>query len=248
MNHREEPAVVLEWDSHFFGLRIARANAGRLSEESVGGLIEWAESEGVRCLYLLADAQHAPTARLAVRHGFEPVDVRLSLGWEPPAGRPALEASANVRCWREDDVPALRELARASHRDSRFYFDGRFSSELCDRLYEVWIEKSCRGWADHVLVAERQGRVAGYLSCHREADGSSRIGLVAVARDARGSGLGTELVHEIQRCMLAEGRAPCRVVTQARNVAGQRLYQRCGFLTEQVGVWYHRWAPGGEAK
>lgn len=246
MTRPDEPGVLLDWDSRFFGLRVARATEQRLSEESARRLVEWADGEGVQCLYLLADPAHAETARLAPRHGFEPVDVRLTLAWEPRAGSQAVAPSPHVRPWQEDDLPALRELARSSHQTSRFYFDARFPRPLCDRLYEEWIERSCRGWAEVVLVAELGGEPAGYLSCHHEADASSRIGLVAVADGARGSGLGAELVREAQRRVQSEGRVPCRVATQARNVAAQRLYQRHGFLTEEVGVWYHRWAAGEE--
>ena len=39
-----------------------------------------------------------------------------------------------------------------------------------------------------------------------------------------------------------------KVVTQGRNIAGQRLYQRCGFLTRSVELWYHKWYPAVEVK
>ena len=31
------------------------------------------------------------------------------------------------------------------------------------------------------------------------------------------------------------------VVTQGRNARAQRLYQRAGFVTESVRLWFHRW-------
>jgi dTDP-4-amino-4,6-dideoxy-D-galactose acyltransferase len=32
-----------------------------------------------------------------------------------------------------------------------------------------------------------------------------------------------------------------QVVTQGRNLAAQRLYQRAGFLTADLKLWYHKW-------
>jgi dTDP-4-amino-4,6-dideoxy-D-galactose acyltransferase len=30
--------------------------------------------------------------------------------------------------------------------------------------------------------------------------------------------------------------------TQGRNIVMQRLFQKCGFVTRSVELWYHRWA------
>jgi dTDP-4-amino-4,6-dideoxy-D-galactose acyltransferase len=32
-----------------------------------------------------------------------------------------------------------------------------------------------------------------------------------------------------------------QVVTQGRNILAQRMYQRSGFVTHTVKLWYHRW-------
>jgi hypothetical protein len=32
-----------------------------------------------------------------------------------------------------------------------------------------------------------------------------------------------------------------KTVTQGRNIPAQRTYQRCGFQTAAVQLWYHRW-------
>ncbi len=31
------------------------------------------------------------------------------------------------------------------------------------------------------------------------------------------------------------------VVTQGRNIAPQKLYQKCGFISYSTMIWYHRW-------
>ncbi len=31
------------------------------------------------------------------------------------------------------------------------------------------------------------------------------------------------------------------VVTQGKNIPAQRAYQRCGFITRSVELWFHKW-------
>ena len=40
---------------------------------------------------------------------------------------------------------------------------------------------------------------------------------------------------------VARGIDRVQVVTQGRNVRAQRVYQRCGFVSAQLQLWYHRW-------
>ena len=82
----------------------------------------------------------------------------------------------------------------------------------------------------------------GYVSCHLDGeDGAGRIGLVAVSSHARGDGLGRTLVLAALRWFEEQGVGTVRVVSQARNCEAQRLYQRCGFVTDSVHLWYHKW-------
>jgi dTDP-4-amino-4,6-dideoxy-D-galactose acyltransferase len=153
---------------------------------------------------------------------------------------PARDATA-IRSAREADIPALRALAAASHTASRFFADGSFDRARCAELYAVWIEKSCRGWADRVLVAEHEGRIAGYLSCHVRDGSRGEIGIVAVAPEAQGRGLGAQLVDASVEWFAERELARVTVVTQGRNTGAQRLYQSRGFRTSSVHLWHHLW-------
>jgi len=199
----------------------------------------WCAAEQIRCLYLLADGTDPGTARIADANGFRFVDFRVVLETyltaEPPPPRSTVRPATN------GDVPGLAEIARASHTDSRFYFDGGFPRDRCDALYATWIEKSCReGFADAVLVAEHDDRTAGYVSCTIR-DGVGQIGLIAVGASARGAGHGISLVRSALRWFHERGANRITVVTQGRNVQAQRLYQRCGFVSRGGDPWFHRW-------
>lgn len=237
------PLTLCPWDTAFFGLPIARLGTARLTPELMRPIREWCDAQRVRCLYFLADADDRQTVRLAEEHGFTFVDVRVTFErpGNAPAANPTLPAGACVRTAQADDIPALQAIARVSHRDSRFYFDGRFPVERCDALYATWIERSCHGLADQVFVGQCDGQVAGYTTVKQTAPETAEIGLVGVAAPAQGRGLGPALIRAAVEWSAARGVARIVVVTQGRNRAAQRLYQRCGFLTHLSQLWYHRW-------
>jgi len=227
----------LEWDSQFFGLRIARLTERYLTAEGAAAVRHWCEANRIDCLYFLADADDAQTVTLAQANGFQLVDIRVTLGCKPGRGEPA----PAVRPFQPADAPELRKIARVSHRDSRFYYDARFPRWQCDALYQTWIGRSINGWADAVLVAECDGRPAGYVSCHLVPPSAGSIGLIAVSEHCRRRGLGRQLMAAALEYFGQNGVEQATVVTQARNVDSQRLYQCCGFLTQSVQLWYHCW-------
>lgn len=245
MTHAQPKEVIcryLEWDSQFFGKRIARLNRERLAESDVLQMLAWCAEQGIDCLYFLADSADARTSRLAERNGFALVDLRVTfervvgdehhLSSEP--------ADPRTRLASQRDAEALRRLARRLHRDTRFYFDEHFERSQCDLLYETWIDKSLNSSDQTVFVADAASQVAGYVSCQTDGD-ESHIGLLGVAEAKARTGLGTALVQRFLAWSTEQGARRATVVTQGRNIAAQRLYQRCGFLTSSVQHWYHRW-------
>jgi dTDP-4-amino-4,6-dideoxy-D-galactose acyltransferase len=244
------PCRVLDWDSAFFARRIARLDASRLTPELAEDALAWSKTHAVECLYFLADSDDPDTVRVAEDHGFRQVDLRVTLqarldsqGLTPASHtKPAALAPCLTRSFAPADLPALRALARVSHRDSRFYADPNFPTSRCDDLYETWIEKSCQeGYADAVLVGEQGGVAVGYVSCHRGERDTGQIGLFAVDVAHRGRGVGGALVTAALDWFAARSARVVTVVTQGRNVGAQRLYQRGGFATHAVQLWYHKW-------
>ena len=228
---------ILEWDTQFFGVTIARIDPSALVNDS-GAVTAWGQTH-VDCAYLTADAADQPALDAAGAHGFRLIDLRVTLELSL-AGRELPPVPAAIRQAAASDLPYLKQIARLSHRDSRFYVDERFDRARCDELYDIWITKSVGGWADQVVVAEVDGTTAGYVTCHRRAD-HGEIGLVGVSGAHRGGGLGmamtTAALHWFNDCGLSR----VSVVTQGRNAAGLRLYQRVGFAVRTIEATFHRW-------
>jgi GNAT superfamily N-acetyltransferase len=234
----DEPCRYLEWDSRFFGVEIGQVASARFDAPAVAAVDCWCAERRIDCLYFLAD-EPGPSTACAEDAGFRLVDVRVEL--ERALVPPPAATDPRIRPAEARDLPALRAIARTSHRDSRFYRDGHFPHERCDALYETWIEKSCQGRAAGVLVADLDGTVGGYVTCEQPAPAAGRIGLFAVAAAERGHGVGSALVAGALAWLGARGVQTVAVATQGRNVAAQQLYQAAGFRTAALRLWYHRW-------
>ncbi len=237
--------AVQDWETAFFGIKTARVRPGRLGPgDDLAQALAQCRDDRVQVVHFLVDGDDDAAARAAEANGFHLVDVRVTLSWRA-AGPSAVgngQDALLLRPHRPEDVPALRAIAGSSYFDTRYYHDGRYEQAQCAELYATWIARSCDGMAERVIVAERGGEVIGYVSCHHpERSEEGKIGLVGVASAARGLGVGQGLVAAAQRWFKERRVALVSVVTQGRNVAAQRLYQRAGFVTASTQLWYHRW-------
>jgi GNAT superfamily N-acetyltransferase len=236
-----EPCRLLSWDSDFFGFPVASVNAPRLDARLAANVDSWCRKQTVVCLYFLADATDPSTAICAEDHGFHLVDLRLTLSRQSREAKAAsLPPGLEISPAGEEDARTLVSIARASHTDSRFFADRGFPREKCADLYETWITRSMQGWADAVLVPRIDGTACGYVTCHLD-EGRGRIGLFGVGEGARGRGLAGALVDSALAWFLSRGVDVVEVVTQGRNAAAQRLYQKAGFRTSTLHLWFHKW-------
>jgi len=239
---------LLEWDSEHFGFPIARVTADTLTPQSAEAIEDWCSDHGIRCLYFLADSNGAEAARIAADHGYRVVDVRVTMRRsledidEVPPGGPE---NLTIRGITEAEHEYVRSLAARSHRGSRFYFDGGFSTERCDALYEAWMERGLRDPERTVRIPLVDGDPAGYhllapLGPERESEGE----LTAVDPRYHRKGIYRALHVSWFRLSAARGAVASTCPMSARNIASLRLHDQLGFLTEKVEVWHHKWFGG----
>jgi dTDP-4-amino-4,6-dideoxy-D-galactose acyltransferase len=191
-------------------------------------------------MYLLIDSRDANGIRLASKFGWRMVDMRVRMGARISGAFPDANG---VRQAESEDIPFLRQLAKNSHRESRFYADGNFSEAACDDLFALWIERSVRDrdFAGSVFVSQTlRGEPTGYITCGVK-DGIGQIGLVAVAENVRRMGLGTQLLRASANWFTNQGIERISVVTQGCNLAALRTYQHFGFTIDSIDLWFHWW-------
>jgi dTDP-4-amino-4,6-dideoxy-D-galactose acyltransferase len=235
----------LKWDSDFFGSRIARVIGSQLTTDNLDPILSWCIEQEIDCLYFLGDIEDANTIKLAEDNNFRFMDIRVILEKRILAKPVLLEEYPGIliRQFKEIDIPILKLIAKSIYCDTRFYYDSNFPVSLVNQMYEIWIEKSCNGYADTVFVAEIDEKPVGYVTCHLQEGMTGQIGLIGVSSQYQKRRVGQNLLIESFRWFADMGREHITIATQGRNFSGQRLFQRCGFVTQLAQIWYHKWFP-----
>lgn len=218
-----------------------------MTHERLAKINDWCQVNDIDGLYFLAAADDPATVFLAEKSGFHLVDIRVTFSYDVSIHSGAQYSDGDsgelrFRPSRLEDIPRLQEIARVSYRDSRFFYDPYLKSKQAEALFAEWIERSCHEYADIVFTAELGKRPVGYISCDLDTKSNKgSIGLVGVHPNTRGMGIGRQLVMRALQWFARNRATRATVITQGRNIAAQRLYQRCGFLTGGVQLWYHKW-------
>lgn len=243
----------LAWDSEVLGVRVGRCTSpvwwgGGEVDAALGAVTaaasQCADGAGIDLLILRTDARDATLPRLLAGEGYWLADTLVTFLADPREAADG-EGGAGVDAARADDLPTLREIARA-FRTGHFHADPRIGRARADGLYVRWVENSLAGRADAFLVArDDDGRPLGFLTCRLAAAYGPPHGvieLVAVDRRAQGQRVGRRLVDASLRWFAQAGAGSVEVGTQVDNLAAVHLYQRAGFRAAAFSHTFHRWA------
>lgn len=215
---------MMAWDTEFWGQRVGRAT-------HLDGLGKWAKENQAQSVHLLIDADKPAEAQAAEERGFRFMDVRLTLERDTaPMGIKLPEATA-------EHADVLAEIARKAFPLTRFYADPSLDDERCGELYSEWTRSLLAGAADVVLVNAEP--VSGYITISLEKP-SSEIGLIAVAEEYRGLGVGATLVRAALGWAWSSGADTMSVVTQGRNIGALRTFEACRFRVTNTSLWFHK--------
>jgi ribosomal-protein-alanine N-acetyltransferase len=114
-----------------------------------------------------------------------------------------------------------------------------------DRMSPASVRRFLRVPTAAVLIAEREGAVLGNLVwLRRRGSRRARIYSVVVAAEARGLGLGRQLVERMQRDALAAGCVTATLEVRADNTAARALYAGLGYAVEAALPGYYE--DGGD--
>jgi GNAT superfamily N-acetyltransferase len=172
--------TALPWETRIFGremgilkyivVDVDSPHKREIVEQLLGQIIDWAGARGMEFLLCKPFTDDILTIHALEKHGFLLMDTLLDYVYDfrisplRDVPSPPLTEGAKIRSVQEGDLEGLLTIAQASFRDhfGRFHVDERICKRKAIQVYEEWIESSFKGYADWILVAEIDGRPAGY--------------------------------------------------------------------------------------
>lgn len=233
----------LPWDSDYFGFPVALVKTPTITPADQEIIEQFVAREKITLLQYLCNCHDRQSVLTAEAAGYSFVDIRYTLKRIIASDCPPVDAGA-YRFARGTvaDIQALREIAKDAYRDSRYYFDSHFDRQKIVDFFQEWAEKGVRGTLEDYASVLYDGHIPiAFCTIKKLAPQEAKIGLFGVDSSRRGAGIGTLLLRSVLHQLQNEGCSSVVVVTQGRNYPAQRLYQKCGFVTDKMELWYHKW-------
>lgn len=144
--------------------------------------------------------------------------------------------SIRIRLYQASDLTELKRITVEAF--DGIAIDQRVEEELGVLHGHDWRSRKARHIDDDVeansagvFVAEEDGWILGYITTRLErAIGKGRIPNLAVVPEARGRGVGRQLIEHSLDYFRREGMSFAMIETMVYNDVGNHLYPACGFV------------------
>ena len=150
--------------------------------------------------------------------------------------------SIQIKPAKVSDLPKIAKLAGELVRQHYGFDAKRFLFiENPESGYEWWFGKELENKKAIILCAKLGAKVVGYAYARLEPkdwnallDAHGALHDILVAEDARGQGIGRQLLERIQSELLARGAARIVLHTATKNLAAQKLFAALGFRKTMI--------------
>lgn len=211
-------------------------------------VIDEVRRRNIRYLFTRVPAGDVAAIHVLERNGFRLMDGLLTFGVAPPEDSLPSEQSDGLRwgTFAPEDLPALRKIAAGSFSIDRFHADPAIGKEKADEVHRRWVENSCAGFADCVLVA-RDSEPIGFTTLKIDRSSKPHLGvsigvvvLVATSGEHRRKGVARFLTLAALQWFRQAGCEWVEVGTQLANIHASRVYQSTGFKLVNASLTFRR--------
>lgn len=228
---------MLEWDSNFFGFKIARLN-DQVQNKDLLDTVDLLKKRGVTLVIAVTSPNDSSRIKTLESAGFSLVEVRMILKADLKAS-PAYSESLKCFVATHRHIPSLLQCSKGLFESTRFSCPP-FVPGQDDKLYETWIEHAVNGqFDDFCLCLPDQDKIAAFCSLKEMAQSTMRIGLFGVGKAYQGRKLSRVIMNDVIAYCTSAGAKNLLVATQAWNTKALNVYVGSGFCFNAVEIWHY---------
>jgi RimJ/RimL family protein N-acetyltransferase len=256
---------LLPWESKILGRQMSTLRVLSVDHQSsereayfdclLKAALDFGSQKGDEFLLCKMSGLDDDKASALIKNGFERMDTLVdfvcALSNEQSLGlqQKSVQGGFELRLATAADVDSLAEIARASFANhfGRFHSDPRIGREQATRIYEEWIRSCALGWADWIILAVKDTRIAGYSAWKKPSPLDLRhnirlahYSIAGIHPDFFGKGLFTTLTRTGMDLM--QGHALwIEGPTHIDNHPVQRAYEKLGWKRAGTQTSFHKW-------
>jgi len=225
--------TVKEWDSHFFNKKIFSLV---LTSENIKNT-DWPSNSLITTKISSNNYQCLDKFN---KYGFSFVEGEIVFKKNLLEVNNSVSLSSfNCYLALENDIDELKDIVNNLYVKSRFR-EPWFSPAERDSFYQTWIENAVLSkFDDCCLVLKSESDISGFVTV-RIRNNEAIIGLIGVASNFQGQGIGSKLLKLIETYCLANNVRNIRVSTQTSNTPAANLYSKNGFSIADISYWFYK--------
>jgi ribosomal protein S18 acetylase RimI-like enzyme len=256
--------VDSHWDTETVGHKFASLKYLAVADEVrspntlhnlIAEILLRAKDQGVECLVCKRPSSQPAAIHALERHGFLLMDTLVDFACDLESAAienlpaPQRGAGLTTRPARPEDEPAVRALSEKAFSNffGRYDVDPAMPPKTGGKVYRRWVQSAFDGWADMILLAEKDNVLVGYglwrNPSQMETEHSVRMmhySLAGVDPEHAGQGIYSALAYDGMRKVRPYARyieGPVHVT----NYAVHRALHRLGWKTAGARHTFHRW-------
>ncbi len=241
--------TVLDWDSGFFKMPVAKVVIGKNETIDAAALINTCRERQFKLVYFFVDAINntAVTALtkltglpLNTKLVFTTTDIKCEKLKELPVDVFVSGDQKNKQLNFESD---LLKLAVEAGAFSRFTLDTKIEAGLFTKMYSQWVNNIINDKKNTCIITAEtkpstQNNLCGFLA-YKSIGNNFKIEFIAIAKEWRGKGIGKSLVQKMMQQAIEKNIHQANVETQEENIEACAFYTACGFkITEAVKIFH----------
>lgn len=231
-----------DWDSTFFGFKIADYTPETHNISDVEKAIEIARAQDVSLLVYRAPKDVEPVPNLLITRVDRRQTYKFNLGGADLSALPQGPNKIEIYNRKKSDL-ALENLIIKAGKYSRFFTDPIFPRPAAIALYRAWARASVsKDMADVVFVTrDSLGTIVGVGTGRIDDAGIGIPSLMAIDNKIAGKGFGRSFVFACMKWLQDQGATEAKLITQDANKLASNTYTRMGWKHESFQDIFHIW-------